>query len=419
MKILLSVFACAPHSGSETGAGWRWAEELARAGHDVVALTDESRRPLIEAHLARHPVERLEIVYFRPAPIRGLQLNSRTAQFIYTLWQYMVLPCARRLHQQHRFDLVIHLTYGVFRHPSFMGWLGIPFVFGPVGGGEDAPWRLKADYTPSEKIRALARVLLNQTARLNPVLRLALSRATLILARTDHTRRLLPGPCQKRTRLYQEIGIDLRHPETAATTTARSRGTPLQLLFAGRLLSLKGIHFALDALALATSRGHDVHLTIVGSGPMEAWLKRRQNRHPQLTGHVTWIPRMPQPELFELYAGMHGFLFPSLHDSGGNVVLEALSFGLPVICLDLGGPATLVTPQCAQIVGAAQASRADLIEQLARAIGRLESDDELRLRMSRAALSQAKAMTWESRPAGALKMLEECLRDTAARTPAC
>jgi hypothetical protein len=41
---------------------------------------------------------------------------------------------------------VQHLTFGVFRHPSFMGRLGIPFIFGPVGGGERVPFRLRMDY---------------------------------------------------------------------------------------------------------------------------------------------------------------------------------------------------------------------------------------------------------------------------------
>jgi glycosyltransferase involved in cell wall biosynthesis len=40
----------------------------------------------------------------------------------------------------------------------------------------------------------------------------------------------------------------------------------------------------------------------------------------------------------------HDFLlFPSLHDSGGFVVLEALCHGMPVLCLDLGGPKEIVS----------------------------------------------------------------------------
>ncbi|HEY6433902.1 MAG TPA: glycosyltransferase, partial [Acetobacteraceae bacterium] len=58
----------------------------------------------------------------------------------------------------------------------------------------------------------------------------------------------------------------------------------------------------------------------------------------------------PQQELFHLYDSHDLFVFPSLHDSGGTVVLEALSRGLPVMCLDLGGPRLIVTPDCGIIV---------------------------------------------------------------------
>ena len=40
-----------------------------------------------------------------------------------------------------------HVTYAGLRAPSFMGRLGIPFIFGPVGGGERAPWRLRRGYS--------------------------------------------------------------------------------------------------------------------------------------------------------------------------------------------------------------------------------------------------------------------------------
>ena len=148
MKILLSAFACAPNIGSETGVGWRWALELAKH-HQVFVLTDISRRPMIEPALGN--LTNPKIVYFRPAFLRKLPLNRYTAQGLFSLWQYSLLPFACSLHRDHHFDLAIHLTYGVFRHPSFLGFLGIPFVFGPVGGGEDAPWRLKKSFPIQDK----------------------------------------------------------------------------------------------------------------------------------------------------------------------------------------------------------------------------------------------------------------------------
>lgn len=410
MKILLSVFACAPHSGSETGGGWHWAVELARAGHQVVALTDESRRAGIERELAEAPVPNLTMVYHRPAILRRVPLNSRTAQWLYSAWQYLLLPRARALHREHGFDLAIHLTYGVFRHPSFLGLLDVPFLFGPVGGGEDGPWELKRDLPAREQLKELARTLLNQIARCNPMLRLAYAKASLILARTEETRRLLPASCRDRTQVYQEIGIHIPAQAQDSPACLRLPGQRLELLFAGRLLGWKGVHLALQAVARAVEQGEDVGLTIVGSGPLGSWLKQHAAGLPALADRVRWIPHLPQQELFRLYGQVHAFLFPSLHDSGGNVVLEALSFGLPVICLDLGGPVTLVDGACAQVVATGGARRPEVVDRLAGAIRHLAADEAARQRMGHAARQRAAAMSWPSRPAGALALFAQLQR---------
>lgn len=406
MRILLSAFACAPNVGSEAGGGWRWAMELAKH-HDVFVLTDISRRPMIEPALGTTTNPR--IIYYRPAILRKLPLNSRTAQILYSIWQYSLLPFARRLHQEYQFDLVIHLTYGVFRHPSFLGFLGIPFVFGPVGGGEDAPWRLKRSFPVKDKIAEFARSLLNASARLNPFLWLALSKAQLILVRTAETARALPSPYKHQAIEHQEIGTPARHRQ--APMQSRSPNETLKILFAGRLLSLKGIHLALRAVASAQAAGADLEFTIIGSGPKEQWLKQIATSLGLDNSVLRWVDRIPQDELFEQYEKAHCLLFPSLHDSGGNVVLESLAFGLPVICLDLGGPKTLVDEHCAVVVSTTNRSEEEVVNALAKALIEMAASEQKRLAMSFAALQRAKAMIWEKRVWEAMHLIDShCFR---------
>lgn len=401
MKILISAFACAPNVGSEGGGGWRWALELAKQ-HEVFVLTDVSRQNLIEPFLnaSTNP----HIIYYRPAFLKKLPLNSHTAQIIYSLWQYSLLPFARRLHQEHHFDLAIHLTYGVFRHPSFLGFLGIPFVFGPVGGGEDAPWRLKKSFPIKDKIAEFVRTLLNISAKYNPFLWLALSRARLILVRTDETARALPLPYQSKAIVHQEIGTPSHQRSTPIIE--RQTGEIFRVLFAGRLLCLKGIHLALRAVVKAQSSGANLQFTIIGSGPKGKWLKLIADQIGLDASVVRWIEHVPQEELFKLYEEAHCLLFPSLHDSGGNVVLEAMSFGLPVICLDLGGPKTLVNEQCATVINTSKQSEQEVINALTQALLELANNEPKRIAMSMAALKRAKAMAWEKRVIDAFALIE-------------
>jgi len=399
MKILLSAFACAPNVGSEGGVGWRWALELAKH-HQVFILTDISRRPMIQPALGA--LTNPKIIYFRPAFLKKLPLNSHTAQMLYSLWQYSLLPFARLLHREHCFDLAIHLTYGVFRHPSFLGFLGIPFVFGPVGGGEDAPWRLKKSIKGKEKLKEALRTALNKLTLLNPFLWLAYSRAKLILVKTEDTRQALPWPFRNRAIVFPEIGIDC---QTSISASRRLPNSPIKVLFAGRMIGWKGIHLAIRAVVAAKHLGAAIDFTLVGSGPM------KENLHilaKSLTieSEINWIKQLPQQELFSLYRNMDCLLFPSLHDSSGNVVLEAMSFGLPVICLDLGGPKTLVNEQCATVVSTTNRSEEEVINALAQALLELANNEPMRLAMSQAAIEQARAMAWDKRIREAMVLIK-------------
>ena len=75
-------------------------------------------------------------------------------------------------------------------------------------------------------------------------------------------------------------------------------------------------------------QGVPVEFTLLGRGPFEAEL-RKVAKEVGIHDRIRWISQMPQQELFALYRTMHCFLFPSLHDSSGNVVLEAQANGLP------------------------------------------------------------------------------------------
>jgi glycosyltransferase involved in cell wall biosynthesis len=401
MKILLSAFAFAPNVGSEPGVGWRWATELAKH-HEVTVVTDASRRSSVEADGVQLPLN-VRVVYYRPNWLRAVPLNSTSAQLLYTVWQFGLLGFARRLHRQQGFDLVMHCTYSVFRHPSFLGYLGIPFVFGPVGGGEDAPWALKQSIRGREKIREMLRTLLNKTVLFDPFIWLAYARATLILVSTEQTRCALPWIFQKRAVVYPNLGVDY---VSDAKPSNRITDEPLQILFAGRLLSLKGVHLAIRALVIARKNGVSVELTILGSGSYESELRQLVTSE-NVNQYIRWVGHQPQSELFLLYRSVHGFIFPSLHDSGGTVVLEAQAHGLPVICLDLGGPPTLVTSETAIVVATKGRDEAAVVEGLANAISELAGDECKRLTMANAAIAHAKNMSWENRVNGALALFEE------------
>jgi glycosyltransferase involved in cell wall biosynthesis len=384
LRVLLSAYACEPARGSEPGIGWNWARHLAEAGHEVCVLTRANNRLAIESALREMPVRRLRFAYYDlPAWARWWKRGGRGVHLYYLLWQWGAFRVARQLHRARPFDVVHHITFGVFRQPSFMAYLGPPFVFGPVGGGEHAPLRLW-NGTPwrarfSERVRELA----NRLVRHDPIMRGVFTRASVILCKTRATFESIPEIYRERCRLLLEVGMD--HLAGQGAPLGSGRGG-LRALYVGRLLHWKGLHLALRAFARFLGTDPQATFTIVGKGPAYASL-RTLARELEIAHAIRWVPWLERERVLELYAEHDVFLFPSLHDSSGNAVLEALSRGLPVICLDNGGPAAIVDETCGLTVPAT--SPEATINGLVAALQTLSSDTERRRRMALAARERA------------------------------
>jgi len=347
MKLLISTYACAPHLGSEHAVGWNWTTEAYKLGHTVWALVAPNHQASISRACAENP-EFSNINWVFPK-VPGWSLTQgiepKWERTYNLLWQLIALDVARKLHAKIGFDLVHHLTWGGVRAPTFLGSLGVPLIVGPIGGGETSPRLLRDGMHFKARLAERLRDLSNATISFNPLLRRGLLDASAIFVRTPETKRLLSRAMQRKSIEFTELGLQAPWP----AKPDRPAGPP-RLLYAGRLLYWKGVHIAILALANLVRRVPDAQLTIVGSGKERDRLRAVTAQYG-LDKNVHFIPRLPQQELFALYQNHDLFVFPSFHDSGGTVVLEALSFGLPVVCLDLGGPKQIVTPESGVVVG--------------------------------------------------------------------
>ncbi len=287
------------------------------------------------------------------------------------LWQRAALRHARVLHHKVEFDAIHHLTWGGVRAPTFLGALGAPLIIGPVGGGETSPAALRDTFTLRSRIAERLRDLSNASITINPITRGGLAQAKVIFVRTPDTQRLLTPAMQRKSSIFADVTL-----QRSQVGAPRSRPPgPPRLLYAGRLLYWKGVHIAIRALAQLLPRMPEARLTIVGKGPEGERLKAEA---ANLGDRVEFIPWLPRQQFLEFYGNHELFVFPSLHDSGGTVVLEALAHGLPVICLDLGGPRQIVTAQSGIVVGTAgrdtmrvAAAMAEEMQQLFAEPGRL------------------------------------------------
>jgi glycosyltransferase involved in cell wall biosynthesis len=388
-RILLSAFACSPLWGSEPGVGWRWALELGRH-HDVTVLTHAYFRDQIEPLALRGGAPGVSFEWFTVPGALGHphhQLNSRT---YYWLWQFTARKHVKALLSRTPHDVIHHLTWGTYRFPSFLGGLGTPLVIGPVGGGETAPWRLWRRWPWREQLFYGARQLSILLSRWDPFVMLSMQRAACVLTKTRETRAALPWFARAKAHEASEIGVA---PLQVAPARVHDSTAPLALLYAGRLLGGKGVPYLLPMMKRLVEQGVSVRLTLAGDGRLDAWVRRRVDALG-LTGFVQLAGKVPRERMQALYDASDLLVFPSWHDSSGNVVTEALARGVPVLCLDLGGPRYAVDEACARVVSTAGLNETGVAHALAAEVEKLAADREALKAMSAAALRRIGEMSW-------------------------
>ncbi|RTH03135.1 glycosyl transferase family 1 [Thermus scotoductus] len=340
LKVLLSAYACEPGKGSEPGVGWNLARHLAEH-HEVWVLTRANSRPAIEAELARNPIPGLHFVYHDLPPwARFWKRGQRGVQLYYYLWQLTAIPLVRRLHQDVGFDVVQHVTFVKYWAPSALAFLkGVPFVWGPVGGGESAPLAFWPTLGFKGLVYEAARTLARFLGEFDPLVRLTAQRAAVALATTPETAKRLARLGAARIEVMSQVALSEEEIDALGELPPPESG-PIRFLSVGRLLAWKGFHLGIVAFARSGLEGAEYW--IVGDGPERRRLEALARRLG-VAGRVRFWGTLPRQEVLRLLARVHALVHPSLHDSGGWVCLEAMAAGRPVICLNLGGPGIQVT----------------------------------------------------------------------------
>lgn len=387
MKVLISAYSCAPGSGSEQAVGWEWSAALASAGIDVTVLTTPGGREEIAEERRRLGLDRLEVVHV-PVPARLDRVRGQIGVYRrYLGWQSAAYRRARAIVARGDIDLAHHLTWASLHLGSHLWRLPVPFIFGPIGGGQVAPASLRSFHGQwrTEAIRtAVTRWLLP----VDPYARWAVSQARLVFVENAETEQQVHRLGATAVQYLSAVG--LRQEDLADAPPEHADG-PLRLLWIARLRPAKAVQLALHAMA-AVPPDIDAELTILGYGPQAAavpgWI-----RELGLERRVRFVGRVPYEEVDGWYRQSHAMLFTSLRESFGIQVLEAMARGVPAIALDHQGVGSVV-PDGAAVkvpVGAAEATVAgfaDGITGLARDRARLGA-------IQAAALAYAREQTWD------------------------
>jgi glycosyltransferase involved in cell wall biosynthesis len=251
-----------------------------------------------------------------------------------------------------------------------------------LGGGESIPPALAPTLSRSGARFEFTRNAARALAQLDPMTRATLRRANVILATTEETQRRVERFGPSRVLVETQLGMDDEQLEFFGKLPVRTE-RPFRLISIGRLLHWKGFHLGLEAFARFQRDCPDSQYWIVSDGPeADAW--KQLAKDLGVADRVKFWGRLPAiSDVYEKLAQADVLVHPALHEAFGNVCLEALAAGRPVICLDTGGPALQVTEECG--FKSPVASLEAALQSMADAMTKLYHDPDLRLRMGEAA----------------------------------
>ncbi len=343
LKICMVAYACHPTGGGEHWLGWGWAETAARLGPVWLVTTSKHEA---EIRVAAAGINLTPVFVTLPVWLVNLSehLGSPGIWLRKFMWHEMARRVIRRLHAKESFSVIHQTTFHSFRVPFSGRGLGVPCVWGPVAGGESVTPGFES-YLGKAAKEENHRRWLNRATLFLPWIRNSLIQSTVIFVSNRTTRDFFPPRYRSKCRIVPPNAV--RKEDLQPVNWQPKSSKPSILLYVGNCVERRGLPLLLEAMKdLDTSQ---VTLVVAGAGPaLAAWKKHADEF--AMGDRVTFLGMIPMDEVRLWYDRAAVFVFPSLRDSGGSGLMEAMTRALPVVCLDWAGPAEMIDANCGVLV---------------------------------------------------------------------
>jgi len=404
LNVLIVGHACSPRRGSELAFTWNWAWHMSQR-YEVWVLTHPQERKYIEAYLAMHPNRNLRFVWVtvpRRIDTWNPDRDKHVSRLHYVLWQRAAVRRARQLHERVGFHVAHHVSWGTVSEPPLLWRLPVPFIWGPVGGGQSTPLQFRKYLGPATRTEFLRNLRMHLIS-FRPVLQEAARKSAMTFATNYETAGILKRAGARRVELFLDTGI--RKDFLPEQAPQRTPGSQLTLLWTGRLLPRKCLPLAIEAVAQV--RDLPVRLVIAGNGVMRHSCESLVHKLG-LGTRVEFLGEIPYSEMPGLYRSSDVFLFTSLRDAFGSQVLEAMASGLPIVTLAHQGVGAFVPDEAG--IKVEVSNPGSTVCGLASAIRRLAASQEIRNEMGRAAWEFARTQAWARRAELMSRYYEEVVK---------
>lgn len=348
MKILYIAFECNPYRGSEAYCGWSWVRTMMEK-HEVHVITRPENQKGIESYIEKNPDSKLWVNYCS-VPVSKYLKISKGYQFMlyFNLWTNRVYKVAKELHEKEHYDYIHQVTLGDFRFTGQCWKLNAKFVFGPVGGGQITP-SVFSEYTKMHWKEERLREFINISTTWKLSYKKAINKASLIYSANEETKQRIDKRLKDKTKslLLTENGINQELIDIQKNKTLKEK-EKVVILWSGRMIYRKGLMFLLEVISTINSKT-PFEVWLFGNGPESSALKKYvAEKH--LESIVYFKGAVSYEEMQKSYENADIFAFPSLRETTGTVLFEAMVNKLAIITFNQNGGKLLLQNGCGVLV---------------------------------------------------------------------
>ena len=372
-NVLIIAYACEPNKTSEPGVGWHFSKAIA-SSYFTTVLTRENNKNVINKVTKDN---RTYIYYDLPSAFKLLKKKLPLGtQLYYAMWQWGAYLYAKKHIKEidPSINIVHHLTFGIswIAPPAFL--IKKPFIWGPIGGGDYIPFNFLKKMNYKSTFQESMYFIVNQINKVSFVSYLARKKAKLIIFRTKSAKNAFPKNKYITSCVISETASDLNIKKE------KKHSNYLHVLCVGRMTYWKGFILAVSGFHAFLQNGGVGKLELFGDGPeinsISKYIKDNQlEEHIIIRGLVS--NNVIKKKLEEASVLLH----PSFRDGGSWSIMEAMSYGLPMVCLDTSGPRDMVTQDCGVLIEVSSPER--VTKDIGKSLFELSNDSELFTKLSR------------------------------------
>lgn len=377
MNYLISAYSVNPYKGSQDSIGWNWVlqyEKNYKKGDRIILLTKKFNEKDTRRGLKEFNIQHVELIIVDvPDALNWFrEKHSAFHHMYYILWQHWAWLWVK--HSGIRFDVIHHVTMNDYRIPSELYKAkGAKVIWGPMGGAQVTPKPLKV-YEKNQLVASF-REFVNKSCSWNPFYKKALRSYYKIYCINNETQKQISCIVGKDVPLMPELAL---RDEYKNLPIRKGKNDILKIVFVGRLIGKKGIAFLVDALSLMPT-DMDWELLIFGDGDDRALIEK-QIADSGIGKKVKLMGNRPLNQIAEAYQQADVFVLPSLRETSGNVLLEAMAYAVPIVAFDTSFCRLLKEVDCGVFINTEQALD-NIKEDYCKAIVTLGQDKELAKQM--------------------------------------